>query len=248
MSLRCLSLLCFLMFSFPIHGKDLRVCAEPDNLPYSHADESGFENRIARVLADELKAELRYVWFLQRRAFVRKTAGLCEVFIGVPAGFERLMTTRPYYRSSYVVVSRKRLSSFSQMQDLRVGVQLVGDDMAATPAGHALAARGIVANVVGFTVYGEEPAAQRIVKAIAGDELDAALVWGPAVGFFAFASKLHLSFVGKPEGLPVPMEFAIAVGVRRGKEALRAELDRALAARKGEIDRILDDYRVPRLP
>ena len=237
-----------LLAALPLHAKELRVCAEPDNLPYSHADESGFENRIARLLADELQATLLYAWALQRRAFVRKSAGTCEVFIGVPAGFERLSTTKPYYRSSYVFVSRARLSSFAELKDLRVGVQLVGDDMAATPAGHGLAALGIVKNVVGFAVYGERPAAQRMVEAIAADQLDAAVVWGPAVGWFAAANNLRVSPALKPDSVPVPFEFAIAVGVRRGHKELRDQLDRALIAHKDDIGRILDEYRVPRLP
>src|SRR3954471_9520914 len=86
----------------------LRVCADPDNLPYSNAAEQGFENRIARVVADALGRELRYEWQPLGRGFVRKTlgAGSCDVFIGVPAGFERVLTTRPYYRSSYVFLNR----------------------------------------------------------------------------------------------------------------------------------------------
>src|SRR3954454_24573730 len=84
--------------------RTLRVCAEPDNLPLSNEHEAGFENRIARVVADELRATLVYEWQPQRRGFVRKTIGadLCDVWLGVPIGFERVLTTRPYYRSSYV--------------------------------------------------------------------------------------------------------------------------------------------------
>src|SRR4051812_9008478 len=165
MSSRCLSLLVWLfLFCAPAMAADLRVCAEPDNLPFSRADESGFENRIARVLAAELGAELKFEWQPQRRAFVRKTlgAGLCDLWMGVPAGYERALTTRAYYRSTYVFVYGKRpLDSFDSpaLKTLRIGVQLPGNDMAATPAGHALALKGAVDNVVGYTVYGEHPAA-----------------------------------------------------------------------------------------
>lgn len=228
------------------HGEPLRVCAEPDNLPYSHADQSGFENRIARLLADELGATLAYTWFPQRRAFVRKTSGLCDVFIGVPSDFERLLTTRSYYRSSYVFVGR--IASFDDpaLKQLRIGVQLVGDDMAATPGAYALARRGVVDNVSGFPVYGEHPAAQRIVEAIAQGRLDGAVVWGPAVGHFAFAKNLPVREAKEP-GLPMPLEFSISVGVRRGNGALRDALDAALERRRAEIDAVLDAYHVPRL-
>jgi mxaJ protein len=228
-------------------GNELRVCAEPDNLPYSHQNQTGFENRIARLLADELNAELAYTWSLQRRAFVRKTAGLCEVYIGVPSDFERLLTTRPYYRSAYVFVGR--LASFHdpRLKILRIGVQLIGDDLAATPGGHALAMSGAVNNVIGFPVYGEHPAAQRIVEAIAQGKLDAGVVWGPAVGQFAFAENLPLLEAQAPQGFPLPLAFSISVGVRRGNAALRDSLDAALERRQSEINAVLDEYHVPRL-
>ena len=116
MSLRCLSVALALGLapSFVL-STQLRVCAEPDNLPFSHADQSGFENRIAEVLAQDLGAKLVYSWQPQRRAFVRKTlgAGLCDAWMGVPADFERALTTRAYYRSTYVFVYGKRpLRSF----------------------------------------------------------------------------------------------------------------------------------------
>jgi len=249
MSLRCLSLAALVfVFAPPVAAKELRVCAEPDNLPYSHADESGFENRIARLLAEELQATLSYVWFLQRRAFVRKTAGMCEVFIGVPSDFERLATTRSYYRSTYVFVGRTALSfDDPRLKTLRIGVQLPGDDLAATPAGHALAMRGAIHNVTGFPIYGERPAAERIVDAIVKGELDAAVVWGPAAGHFAQRNNLQVQPASAPAGLAVPFDFAISVGVRRGHGELRDALDAALERRRRDIDAILDEYRVPRL-
>src|SRR4051794_29423688 len=167
--------------------RTLRVCAEPDNLPLSSAQETGFENRIARLLADELDARVVYEWQPQRRGFVRKTIGadLCDVWMGVPAGFERLLTTRPYYRSRYVFLNRadarEPLRSFAdpRLAILRIGVQLIGNDLAATPPGHALARAGALERVVGYTVYGEGSAAERISADLAAGKLDAALVWGP---------------------------------------------------------------------
>ncbi|HEV7915315.1 MAG TPA: quinoprotein dehydrogenase-associated putative ABC transporter substrate-binding protein, partial [Albitalea sp.] len=137
---------------------ELRVCADPDNLPFSHADGSGFENRIAALMAQELKRPLVTFWLPQRRGFVRKTLGAneCDVWIGVPADLERVLPTQPYYRSSYVFVTRRAdrapLRSFDdrRLARLRVGVQLIGNDLAATPPGHALALRGATRHVVGF--------------------------------------------------------------------------------------------------
>jgi mxaJ protein len=256
MSLRFLSLL--LVFSFSIvEGKELRVCADPDNLPFSDEQERGFENRLARLAADALKADLVYAWLPQRRGFVRKSVGegLCDVWMGVPAGFERLLTTRPYYRSSYVFIHPENfpLASFddSRLKTLRVGVQLPGNDLAATPPGHALAARGIVDNVVGYTVFGEGPAAARIVRALERKELDAAVVWGPQAGYFASraSAPLAISVANAPAELAgLPFQFSIAIGVRRGAVDLRNELDAFLEKRKAHIDEVLAEYAVPRLP
>jgi quinoprotein dehydrogenase-associated probable ABC transporter substrate-binding protein len=237
--------------------RTLRVCAEPDNLPLSSASEAGFENRIARLLADELGARLVYAWHEQRRGFVRKTFGadVCDVWIGVPAGFERLLTTRPYYRSRYVFVNRadarEPLASFAdpRLATMRIGVQLIGDDLAATPPALALARAGAVGGVVGYPVYGEGSAAARISADLAAAKLDAALVWGPQAGWFIDHATVPLAVAPAvaPPGFEQPFEFAIAVGVRKGRDALREELDDALARRARDVDAILDAYRVPRV-
>jgi len=237
-------------------ARELRVCADPDNLPLSRDDGSGFENRIARLVAGEMDAELRYEWLPLRRGFVRKTmgAGSCDVFIGVPKKFDGVLTTRAYYRSSYVFVNgagARGIDSFddARLARLRIGVQLVGDDLAATPAGHALAMTGHVENVRGFTIYGDGPAAQRMIGAIAKGTLDAALVWGPQAGYFAALATppLELRVVGPLARLAsVPFEFDIAMGVRPGDAALRDELDAILERRRNDIDAILAEYSIPR--
>jgi len=234
----------------------LRVCADPDNLPYSHRDGSGFENRIARLVAADLKRPLDYFWQEQRRGFVRKTlgAGECDVFIGVPAGFDKVLRTRPYYRSTYVAVSRRGEPPFAgfapdQLRGRRFGVQLIGNDLAASPPGYALAEGGATANVTGFLVYGDGPAARRMVDAVAGKAIDVALVWGPQAGWFVRHAPvpLELAPVRPPAGLPLPFDYAIAMGVRKGDTALRDRLDDVLRRRRADIDAILADYAVPRV-
>jgi mxaJ protein len=234
----------------------LRVCADPDNLPYSHRDETGFENRIARLLADELRRSLQYHWQPQQRGFVRKTmgSGLCDLFVGVPADFDLVLTTRPYYRSSYVFVQRaaqpQPLRSFDdpRLTGLRIGVQLVGDDLAATPPGHALARAGAIRNVTGYPVIGDGAAAARMLTALAEDRIDAALVWGPQAGWHASRSPVPLTVevASPPPGLAVPFEFSIAMGVRRGDTVLRDAVDAAIERRRAQIDAILRAYAVPR--
>ncbi len=235
---------------------ELRVCADPDNLPFSHEDGSGFENRIAQLVADELHLPLKNFWMPLRRGFVRKSLGAneCDVFIGVPVRFERVLPTKPYYRSTYVFVTRaddaKPLQTFDdeRISALRVGVQLVGNDLAATPPGHALVQRGAVDRVTGFTVYGDGPAAQRMVEALARGQIDAALIWGPQAGYFAqqAARPMHVSIATPPPALHMPFEFAISMGVRRGDKALRDALDAVIDKRRADIDAILASYQVPR--
>lgn len=236
----------------------LRVCADPDNLPYSHEDGTGFENRIAQLLADDLKRPLAYTWLPDRRGFVRKTLGarLCDVIIGVPAEFERTLTTRPYYRSSYVLLERagetKPIESFDdpRLARLRIGVQLIGNDLAASPPGHVLAGRGHVANVRGYPVIGAEPAAARMTAALSRGEIDAALVWGPQAGYYARRASvpLRLRVLSSPsDAAAQPFEFSIAMGVRRGDKALQQMLDDFIRRRQPDIDRILAEYAVPRV-
>ena len=174
----------------------LRVCADPNNLPFSNNRGEGFENRLAAMLAQDLGMRVEYTWWAQRRGFVRQTldAGECDIVMGMPAGFGRVETTRPYYQSTYVFVSRRdralglRSLDDERLKHLRIGVQIIGDDFANSPPAHALSARNIVRNVVGYSVLGDysrpNPPA-RIVEAVAAGDVDVALVWGPLAGYFA---------------------------------------------------------------
>jgi mxaJ protein len=242
-------------------ARELRVCADPNNLPFSNERGEGFENRIAALVARELHAELRYTWWAQRRGFVRNTlgAGSCDLIVGVPSSFERVLATQPYYRSTYAFVYRRdkgpRVRSFDDavLKRVRVGVQIIGDDYANAPPAHALSSRGIVQNVVGYTVYGDyrkDSPPRRIVDAVASGEIQVAVVWGPLAGYYARQSAVPLAVVPvSPQvDLPfLPFVFDISMGVRRGDDALRREVEAILDRRAAEIDRILDDYGVPRV-
>jgi mxaJ protein len=232
----------------------LRVCADPDNLPYSRSDGSGFENRIAQLIADDMKVPLAYDWLPDRRGFVRKTLGaqLCDVIIGVPAGFERTATTRPYYRSTYVFVERADAPPVQSFDDprlakMRIGVQLIGNDLAASPPGQVLASHGYIDNVRGFPIVGDTPSSQRAVDAIVHGEIDAALLWGPQAAYFAKHAPVALRVSTLPAPADAHFDFAIAMGVRRGDAQLKAQLDDFIQRRQTDIDRILAEYDVPRV-
>jgi mxaJ protein len=240
--------------------RELRVCADPDNLPFSNRAGEGFENRIAEVVAADLGASVRYAWHPQRKGFVRQTlkAGVCDLVIGVPAGYEPMLTTSPYYRSSYVFVYAKDrsldLRSFddSLLRDLRIGLHAFGDDGANSPAAHALAQRGIVGNLIGFTILDtNDSPSGAIIDAVARGEIDVAIVWGPFAGYFARQQSVPLALVpvaAVGESAPMPFVYDIAMGVRRGDLTLKAEIESVLARRHGEIRQVLDDFRVPLVP
>jgi mxaJ protein len=242
-----------------VEGRELRVCADPNNLPFSNDKGEGFENKIVEILGEELGAKVDYTWWAQRRGFVRNTlkAGLCDLVPGIPSNVDGLRTTAPYYRSTYVFVTRSdgpSIASFNDpvLRDLKVGVQLVGDDGWNTPPAHALSRRGIVQNVKGYSLYGDyarpNPPA-RIVEAVADGEVDVAVAWGPMAGYFATREKVPLRIAPvRPQfdGPRLPMVWDISMGVRKEDEALRQEIDAALSRRRGDINGILTSFGVPR--
>ena len=239
----------------------LRVCADPNNLPFSNQRGEGFENKIAELLARDLNERVEYTWWAQRRGFFRNTlrAGVCDIVIGVPSAFEMALTTKPYYRSTYVFLSRKdRGLNVSSLDDpilktVRIGVQIIGDDFSNAPPAHALSRRNIVNNVRGYTLYGDysqpDPPA-RIVDAVAKGDIDLAIVWGPLAGYFAKQSRVPLKVVPVSPQIDqpfMPFVFDIAMGVRRDDQELKDQVEQVMEKRRAEIDRILEDYRVPRV-
>lgn len=239
----------------------LRVCADPNNLPFSNDRGQGFENRIADLVARDLHEKVEYTWWAQRRGFIRNTlkAEKCDVIIGVPTGLEMVLPTVPYYRSTYVFVTRKdrplNVLSFDDpvLRRVRIGVQLIGDDGTNSPPAHALSNRGIISNVKGYTVYGdysEESPPSRIIDAVVRDDVDVAIAWGPMAGYWAKRSPVPLKLVGvQPQiDLPfLPFVFDIGMGVRRGDTTFRASLQSVLTRRRPDIQRILKEYGVPQL-
>jgi mxaJ protein len=229
----------------------LRVCADPNNFPLSSERRAGFENELASLIARDLGARVETTWWAQRRGFFRHTlsAGTCDVVMGVPVGLGMVRTTAPYVKSAYVIVTRGldiHSLDDDRLRTLRIGVQLVGDDGAASPPIHALAERGIIDNVVGYNVLGDyaqdgPPAA--VMRALEAGDVDVALVWGPLAGAYASKSKTKLTIVPLRD-----MAFAMALGVRKQDRALAAELDGVLARQHGRIAKLLARWRIPVVP
>jgi quinoprotein dehydrogenase-associated probable ABC transporter substrate-binding protein len=240
----------------------LRVCADPNNLPFSNRAGHGFENEIAALLAHSIGERLVYSWWPERRGFVGHTvdAGICDVVIGVPTGYPQLLTTRPYYRSTYVFVSRAdralhlRSLDDARLHQLRIGLHFTGGRSNPPPA-DALARRGVITNVVAYSIYGDyrtpNPPA-RLIDAVAAGDVDLAIVWGPLAGYFATREPVGLDVVPVSPAVdlfagaaPTPFTFDIALGVRHGDIRRRDQLQRALDRDAPTIRRILDEYHVP---
>ena len=239
--------------------RTLRACADPNNLPFSNRAGQGFENKLAEMIAADVHARLEYLWWAQRRGYVRNTlnAQRCDFWPGIGSNVEMAATTRPYYRSTYMFVTRAadKLQGLTlddpRLRKLRIGVQLVGDDSSNTPPAHALTRRGIVGNVRGYTLYGDysrpSPAAD-IVRSVERGDVDVALAWGPLAGYFAAQSKVPLRLEPVTpwmDAMEWPMQFDVSVGVRKNDPKLLKEIDRVLARRSGDIRKLLRAYRVP---
>jgi mxaJ protein len=239
--------------------RELRVCADPNNLPFSNSAEAGFENRLAAMVAEHFGLQVSYTWWAQRRGFIRNTlkAGKCDVVMGVPSGYDLVETTKPYYRSSYVFVTRQDqhldLSSLldPRLHHLAIGVHLIGDDGNNPPPAQALGEQGIVDNVRGYSIYGDyrqaDPPA-RLIEAVESGSLDVAAAWGPLAGYFAQRSPVPLTVTpirDYERFAPQQFQFAIAMGVRKGDDALRDRLNAFIDEHRSEITSLLLSYGVP---
>jgi mxaJ protein len=234
--------------------RELRVCADPNNMPFSSRDQTGFENRIAALVAHDLSARLTFVWQRMGRGFVREylDKAQCDLIVGIPANFRSVLTTSPYYRSTYVFVSRQAEPVIPSLDSpalhgLKIGVQVLDEEY--TPPGQALARRGLQSSIVGFDTTGD--GADSIIRAVAEQKVDLAIVWGPFAGYFArkIGDKFRVTPV-EPEADPpgLPFTFEISMGVRKGDLALRDQLEKILVDRQSDIRAILAEYGVPQLP
>ena len=237
----------------------LRVCADPNNMPFSNDRGEGFENRIAQLVARDLGRTVKYYWQPQRRGFIRTTlkAGECDVVVGVPSSFDLARVTRPYYRSAYYFISKRarglhvRSLDDPRLRRLRIGIEITGDDYDNPPAAQALAARHIIDNVHGYTVYGDystDHPSWGLMTALARNEVDLAIAWGPLAGYVA--GRMHEAVEMHPVTPEVDMPFLpfvydISMAVRRDDQALAAALDAAIERHEREIRTILSAYSVP---
>ncbi len=264
-----LLLLFLLVPSIPAHAQRpsvpqpgvLRVCADPDNLPLSNEKGEGFENKIAELIAKDWNSELHYAWWPVRRGFFARglNGRYCDIAIQAPPGLDIAAVTIPYYRSGYMFVTRKdrNLGNLTSLDDPRlkkmtIGVHLLNSDGENTPPGMALSRHGVIGNLKGFsTFYSQDNRPEAIIDAVANNEVDVAIVWGPIAGYFAKHSKVPLTLVPLVERdslIDYPFRFNIAMGVRQRDRDLRDSLNAVIEKHLPEIQAILDEYAVPRFP
>ncbi len=244
-------------------AREFRVCADPNNLPFSNKGGEGFENRIAELFARDLDATVTYDWLAMQRGFSRKTlkTGSCDVIMGVPAHYDPVLTTKPYYRTTYVFVYRAeggpRITSLDDpaLKHAKIGIHVIGDDYENTPPAQALAMRGIISNVKGYRIvddYSKPNPPSHIIDAVARGEIDVAIVYGPFAGYFAPKEPVKLAVVPVSQEVDsisgMPFTYEIAMGVRKDDSRRAAMLDSLIDRERPAIDSLLERYGVPTLP
>lgn len=233
-----------------------RVCADPNNLPYSNRSEQGFENRLASMIAANLGERLEYTWWAERKSFLKNSllADRCDAVMGVPSNLSSVAVTQPYYRSTYVIVTRRdrNLEVHSLLDDrlakLRIGVHVVGDDYA--PPAQLLARQGLAANLEGFSLFGvdgEPNPPARLIEAVKNGTIDVAIAWGPLAGYFSRDARPALDIlpVEPPAYMGVPFSYSISVAVRKDDTNLRDRIDAVLQENRTAVHQLLTDYAVP---
>jgi mxaJ protein len=230
----------------------LRVCADPDNLPFSNRAGMGFDDRIVTLVARDLHRKVVFVWARPRRGFLREqfNKNACDVLLGVPIGVRGVAVSEPYYTSSYVFVSPARkhlqIASFSdeQLNGKRIGLQILEEDLA--PPSLPLIRSGHAAQIVGFESFGRLEG--DVVRAVADGRVGVAVVWGPVAGYFARISSVPLTVTPVSRGYTfsgIPFTYSMGFGVHKQDRALLQELNDSISRLQPKINQVLTALAVP---
>ena len=249
----------------PAKRTELRVCQDPNNLPFSNTKGEGIENRIAEVFGKALNLPVTYYSFPQRLAFTRNTLRYklpgqdypCDIIIGVPVGFdEGVSVTKPYYRSTYALVFPKgkgldditTVDAFlalgpAKLRALRIGLY------DRSPASEWLSRHQLLESGVPYQIMNPDPQqypGEIIEKDLAQGKLDAAIVWGPIAGYFAQRVKSPQLVVLPLKSEPgLKLDYQMAMGVRYGERDWKQQVEGLIESRQSEIQNILKEYGVP---
>jgi mxaJ protein len=246
----------------PLKPGLLRVCADMDNLPFSNQKGEGYENKIAELIAKDWNSKLEYTWWPIRRGYYRMLNGTyCDLVIESPVGVDQAGATKPYYRSGYMFLTRagSGLEDLNSLADPRlkrakIGVNLfVSSDGEHSPPEMALSRYGVVGNLVGYSVaYDSTTRPEDIINAVAKKDVDLAIVWGPAAGYWVKKSPVPLVLTpmkaAQDSATGYPMQYDMGMAVRRKDREFRDSLQKMLDRKAPEIQNILKQYGVPTLP
>ena len=237
----------------PDEGPALRVCADPGGLPFSNDKGEGFENRIATLFADKLRLPLHYTWYPNSVGFLRNTlrARRCDLVVGIASGADMVMSTNPYYRSSYVIVTRRGdgldvdTIGDPRLKALKIGV------IAGTPPADLMAAGGLMANARPYHLHVDtraEAPGKQMIEDLAAGQIDAAILWGPIAGYFAHQHGETLKIVPLlKDAKSTRLVFYISMGVRPGETDWKNTINQLIRDNEAAITAILKGYGVPLL-
>jgi quinoprotein dehydrogenase-associated probable ABC transporter substrate-binding protein len=237
-----------------VDPKVLRVCADPNNMPFSTERGEGFENRLAELLADKLGKGLSYSWYPQATGFVRNTlaAHKCDVIMGVPQGDDLVQVTNPYYRTAYALVLKQGhgLEGVETLGDPRLKGRRIGI-VAGTPPGNNMAANGLMANAKPYPLVIDtrvDSSAAAMMHDLATGEIDAGILWGPMAGYYARRTNPAVTVVPLVKETTGPrMAYRIAMGVRYADQEWKRQLNRIIRENQPAINGLLMSFGVPLL-
>ena len=232
----------------------LRVCSDPANTPFSNQKKEGFENKIAEIIADELKVPVEYTWFPQAVGFTRNTllAKRCDVIIGTGQGDELVLNTNALYRSVYALIYKPNsgLDGVDSLFDPRLKDKRIGVVIASPPA-DLINKAGLMGKARPYRMMVDrryELPGEEMIKDIRSGEIDAGVLWGPIAGYFANKGGEKLTVVPLVKDAKAGrMEFRITGGVRQGDDLWKRQLNDIIRKRQPDIDRVLLEYGVPLL-
>jgi quinoprotein dehydrogenase-associated probable ABC transporter substrate-binding protein len=235
-----------------VNRKVLRVCSDPHNLPFSNEAGEGFENKIADVIADELKVPVEYTWFPMATGFVRMTlfSKRCDLIVGYAQGDEMVLNSNAYYKSTYAIVTKpgSDLDGVNSLADPKLKDKRIGI-VANTPPGYLMARHGLMAKARPYPLVVDtrfDNSADAMTKDLRAGEIDAAILWGPYAGYYAGkGEKLNVLPLQLDPELSTKVSYGITLGVRPSDTDWKKQLNTILVKRRGEIEKILLAYGVP---
>ncbi len=236
-----------------VNRKVLRVCSDPHKLPFSNEAGEGFENKIADVIADELKVPVEYTWFPDSTGFVRMTlfSKRCDLIVGYVQGDEMVLNSNAYYRSTYAIVTKpgSDLDGVNNLADPKLKDKRIGL-VANTPPGFLMAKHGLMGKAKPYPLVIDtrfDNSADAMTKDLRAGEIDAAILWGPYAGYYGATGgeKLNVLPLQLDPELSTKVSYGITLGVRPSDTDWKKQLNLILVKRRGDIEKILIAYGVP---